>query len=206
MNYHDFYMGKEFEAYQFLGAHTCKTGVVFRTFAPLAKKVSIIGDFNQWIPQDMEHVYNNDFWQIYVENAHVGQMYKFCIEQEDGNIVEHADPYAFYSQLRPESASIIRDLNDYAFTDDQWTMKDTCMNIYEVHLGSWKKPGEEEEDWYTYDELAPLLVPYVKDMGYNCIEIMPLNEYPCDQSWGYQATGFFSPTSRYGTPEQLCGL
>ena len=204
MNYHDFYMGKEFEAYQFLGAHVCDTGVVFRTFAPLAKKVSVIGDFNQWTPQEMEHIHNNDFWQIYIENAHIGQMYKFRIEQKDGNIVEHADPYAFYSQLRPESASIIRDLHDYIFKDDQWKMKDTCMNIYEVHLGSWKKPSEEEGDWYTYDELAPLLIPYVKAMGYNCIEIMPLNEYPCDQSWGYQATGFFSPTSRYGTPQQLC--
>lgn len=204
MNYHNFYMGEEFEAYQFLGAHICDCGVVFRAFAPLAKSVAVIGDFNNWTPQEMEHVYNNDFWQIQIENAKPGQMYKLRIEQEDGNVVEHADPFAFYSQLRPESASIIRDLNDYKIQDSKWKMNDDRMNIYEVHLGSWKKPSEIEDDWYTYDELAPLLVPYVKQMGYNCIEIMPLNEYPCDQSWGYQATGFFSPTSRYGTPKQLC--
>ena len=196
-------MGKEFEAYTYLGAHVDSSGVWFRTFAPLAKNVSIIGDFNDWIPQQMEHVYNNDFWQIHIDAALPGQMYKLQIEQEDGKIVEHADPYGFYAQLRPESASIIRDLNDYSFCDDGWKPDTTRMNIYEIHFGSWKKPGIQEDEWYTYEELGPILIPYVKQMGYNFIEIMPLNEYPCDQSWGYQATGFFSPTSRYGSPDQL---
>ena len=196
-------MGEEFEAYTYLGAHVDKAGVWFRTFAPLAKSVSVIGDFNNWIPQKMQHVYNNDFWQIHIDSANPGQMYKFQIEQEDGQIVEHADPYGFYSQLRPESASIIRDLHDYTMQDADWKPDTTRMNIYEIHFGSWKKPGTKEDDWYTYEELGPILVPYVKEMGYNFIEIMPLNEYPCDQSWGYQATGFFSPTSRYGTPSQL---
>ena len=197
-------MGEEFEAYKYLGAHRYKDGYVFRTFAPLAAKVSIIGDFNHWQPQAMEHEYNDDFWRIYIKEAQPGHMYKFIIEQEDGRIVEHADPFAFYSQLRPESASIIWNLQDYTFHDQEWKPDPSCMNIYEVHLGSWKKPGKQEDEWYTYDELAKMLIPYVKETGYNFIEIMPLNEYPCDQSWGYQATGFFSPTSRYGTPKQLC--
>ena len=209
MEYHRFYMGREFEAYQYLGAHVVEEGVVFRTFAPLARKVSVIGEFNNWLPTLMHHVYNHDFWEVKIKNAQIGQMYKFRIEGEDGQIIDHADPYAFFSQLRPESASIIRDLNDYTFHDGAWQKryfdsKQSPVNIYELHFGSWKKPGKEEDAWYTYEEMAPLLIPYVKNMGYNFIEIMPLGEYPCDASWGYQSTGFFSPTSRYGTPKQLC--
>ena len=208
MDFHGFYTGKIFDAYQYLGAHITDAGVVFRTFAPGAQKVSLIGDCSQWREYEMNRVYDGSFWECYVDGASAGSMYKYRIYEKSGSCVDHCDPYGFGMELRPNSASIVRDLNSYQFHDSAWMLsrsdcKNRPLNIYELHFGSFRKPSERVDDWYTYEEMADILIPYLKQNGYNYLEIMPLNEHPCDESWGYQSTGFFSPTSRYGTADQL---
>ena len=208
MDFHGFYTGKIFDAYQYLGAHITDAGVVFRTFAPGAQKVSLIGECSQWREYDMNRVYDGNFWERYVDSAKPGSMYKYRIYEKSGSCVDHCDPYGFGMELRPKSASIVRDLNSYQFHDSAWMLsrsdcKNRPLNIYELHFGSFRKPSERVDDWYTYEEMADILIPYLKQNGYNYLEIMPLNEHPCDESWGYQSTGFFSPTSRYGTADQL---
>ena len=208
MDFHGFYTGKIFDAYQYLGAHITDAGVVFRTFAPGAQKVSLIGECSQWREYDMNRVYDGSFWECYVDSVKPGSMYKYRIYEKSGSCVDHCDPYGFGMELRPNSASIVRDLNSYQFHDSAWMLsrsdcKNRPLNIYELHFGSFRKPSERADDWYTYEEMADILIPYLKQNGYNYLEIMPLNEHPCDESWGYQSTGFFSPTSRYGTADQL---
>lgn len=208
MDFHGFYTGKIFDAYQYLGAHITDAGVVFRTFAPGAQKVSLIGECSQWREYEMNRVYDGSFWECYVDGASAGSMYKYRIYEKSGSCVDHCDPYGFGMELRPNSASIVRDLNSYQFHDSAWMLsrsdcKNRPLNIYELHFGSFRKPSERVDDWYTYEEMADILIPYLKQNGYNYLEIMPLNEHPCDESWGYQSTGFFSPTSRYGTADQL---
>ena len=209
MDFYYFYAGKEFEAYNWLGAHPDHHGTTFRTYAPNARNIYVTGDFNNWQKTPMNRVYDGKFFEVRVDNAKPMDLYKYRIEQADGRIVDHCDPYGFSAELRPGWASRIVDLTKYHWHDDKWmrnatTHKDKPMNIYEMHMGSWKKKDDAKEDgWYRYDELAPLLIPYLKENGYNYVEFMPLNEYPSDQSWGYQATGFYAPTSRYGTPDQL---
>ncbi len=208
MDFYGFYTGKEFEAYRFLGAHVREHGVTFRTFAPAASRISVIGEFNGWTETPMNKVYDGNFWECDVEDAKSGQMYKYRIYRKDGSFIDHADPYAFYSEMRPGTASVTYGLNGYHFRDEKWMKNrqvsyDKPLNIYEMHFGSWKKKSREEDGWYSYEELAPLLIPYLKENGYNYLEIMPLSEYPCDESWGYQEIGYFSPTSRYGKPEGL---
>lgn len=207
MNLQKFYMGEVFDAYEYFGAHVCDDGVVFRTYAPNAYKISIIGDFSSWNEVPMEKLHQSGIWTGYVPNAHVGQMYKYVIYGQNGR-VEHSDPYGFGMELRPDACSIIHDLSIYKFTDEDWMNTrtrcyDKPLNIYELHLGSWKM---NEKKWYTYDEIADDLIYYLKDCGYNYVEFMPLSEHPFDGSWGYQNTGFFSPTSRYGSPKQLMEL
>ncbi len=209
MDFYGFYTGQIFDAYQYLGAHVEPIrGVSFRTFAPSATRISLIGEFNGWEEWNMNRVHDGNFWECYVENAKPGQMYKYRIYKTDGSFTDHCDPYGFGMELRPNTASIIRNLKDYTFHDESWMKKrtdhkDSPLNIYELHFGSFKKPSEEPDDWYTYTEMIDILIPYLKEYGYNYIEIMPLSEHPCDESWGYQNTGFFSPTSRYGTAIQL---
>ena len=208
MDFHGFYTGKIFNAYQYLGAHITDSGVVFRTFAPGAQKVSLIGECSQWREYEMNRVYDGSFWECYVDGASAGSMYKYRIYEKSGSCVDHCDPYGFGMELRPNSASIVRDMNSYQFHDSAWMLsrsdcKNRPLNIYELHFGSFRKPSERADDWYTYEEMADILIPYLKQNGYNYLEIMPLNEHPCDESWGYQSTGFFSPTSRYGTADQL---
>ena len=208
MDFHGFYTGKIFNAYQYLGAHITDSGVVFRTFAPGAQKVSLIGECSQWREYEMNRVYDGSFWECYVDGASAGSMYKYRIYEKNGGCMDHCDPYGFGMELRPNSASIVRDLNSYQFHDSAWMLsrsdcKNRPLNIYELHFGSFRKPSERVDDWYTYEEMADILIPYLKQNGYNYLEIMPLNEHPCDESWGYQSTGFFSPTSRYGTADQL---
>ena len=208
MDFYNFYTGKEFEAYQYLGAHVWDGGTTFRTFAPAAQRVSVIGEFNGWTETPMNRVHDGNFWECTMNNVGSDLMYKYRIYRQDGSFVDHADPYAFYSEMRPGTASKTYALGGYEFGDSKWLKNrkasyDKPVNIYEMHFGSWKKRGEGQEDWYTYEELAPILITYLKEHGYNYVEIMPLCEYPCDESWGYQATGFFSPTSRYGTADQL---
>lgn len=208
MDFHGFYTGKVFDAYQYLGAHITDSGVVFRTFAPGAQKVSLIGECSQWREYEMNRVYDGNFWECYVDGARAGSMYKYRIYEKNGGCMDHCDPYGFGMELRPNSASIVRDMNSYQFHDSAWMLsrsdcKNRPLNIYELHFGSFRKPSERVDDWYTYEEMADILIPYLTQNGYNYLEIIPLNEHPCDESWGYQSTGFFSPTSRYGTADQL---
>ena len=208
MDFFGFYTGKIFDAYRYLGAHVEEQGVTFRTFAPGALRITLIGEFNGWQEWEMNRVHDGNFWECYVQNAHPGMMYKYRIYRQDQSYVDHCDPYGYGMELRPNSASYIRDLSSYAFQDDAWMRnrtdcKEQPLNIYEIHFGSFKKPSDKADDWYTYTEMADILIPYLKEYGYNYVEIMPLSEHPCDESWGYQNTGFFSPTSRYGTAEDL---
>lgn len=206
MDMYGFYSGKVFDAYKYLGAHVKENKVTFRTFAPNAKKIELIGEFNDWNGIEMKRADDDNFFECTIENAKPGMLYKYKIYNKNGRCVDHCDPYGFGMEVRPNTASIIRDLDEYKFNDDEWIKrrddcKDKPLNIYEVHLGSWRK--KSDDTWYTYKEVAHLLIPYVKEYGYNYIEIMPLSEHPCDESWGYQNTGFFSPTSRYGTAIDL---
>ena len=220
MNYLNFYTGKEFEAHEFLGAHVDDNGVLFRVYAPSASHVAVIGEFNGWTDTDMEPIHDGQFYECRIEDARPGQMYKYRIYRPDGGSLDHADPYAFYSEKRPGTASIIYDMQQYHFGDQEYmshrnNFKNRPLNIYEINLGSWRRKdgGEHDSDWqvpadasfgwFRYEEIADLLIPYLKDNHYNCVELMPLNEYPADESWGYQATGFFSATSRYGNPDGL---
>lgn len=207
MDFYEFYTGKEFEAYEYFGAHITKNGVMFRTFAPAARNISVIGDFNNWQPYNMTRVHDGNFWECFIENAKEGDKYKFQITAANG-VIDHCDPYGFGMELRPDSASIIRNLDKYKFTDKKWLDKRTDfkkspLNIYEVHLGSWMSNEDDEHGWFTYDKIAPKLIEHMNENGYNCIELMPISEHPCDESWGYQNTGFFAPTSRYGTSAQF---
>ena len=208
MDFYGFYTGKIFDAHEYLGAHVQDDGTTFRTFAPSASRVSLIGEFSGWQELPMEKVHDGNFWEVHVKDALPGMMYKYRIYGGDGRCIDHCDPYGYGMELRPATASIIRSRNSFHFQDQSWMKKrsdcrDKPLNIYEIHFGSFRKPSDEPDAWYTYDELADLLIPHLKEAGYNYLEIMPLAEYPCDDSWGYQGTGFFSPTSRYGTMDQF---
>ncbi len=216
MDFQKFYMGDVFDAYKYLGAHPTGDGVVFRTFAPNADRVTVIGEWNGWQEQEMYQSERPQFYEITVREARPGHMYKYIIYGQNGR-VEHCDPYGFGMELRPAFASIVRDLDAYQFDDEEWMQTRTLcydkpLNIYELHLGSWKRKDTEKADdpdrkvedgWYQYDEIAEDLIAYVKENHYTHVEFMPLSEHPFDGSWGYQNTGFFSPTSRYGTALQL---
>ena len=208
MDFYGFYTGKIFDAYEYLGAHVQKGGTSFRTFAPSASRVALIGEFNGWRETPMEKVHDGNFWEARVENALPGMMYKYRIYGGDGRCIDHCDPYGYGMELRPNTASIIRSRDSFRFQDHTWMKKrsncaDRPLNIYEIHFGSFRKPSGEPDDWYTYEEMADILIPWLKKAGYNYLELMPLAEYPSDDSWGYQGTGFFAPTSRYGTADQL---
>ncbi len=208
MDMYGFYTGKILNAYEYLGCHLEGNGAVFRTFAPAAEKISVIGEFNNWTEAKMKKIYDGNFWECTIDGVRPGMMYKYRIYRKDGLFVDHCDPYGFGMELRPMSASIVRDMSTFEFRDKKWMKKrtdcrDKPLNIYEVHLGSWKNNNDHENGWYSYDKLADLLIPYIKEKGYNYIEIMPISEHPCDNSWGYQSTGFYSPTSRYGTANDL---
>ena len=204
----EFYTGHLFDVYRYFGAHKEGENFIFRVFAPSAKGVCVFGEFSNWTEIPM---YQEEQSGVYVSEpipAKTGQLYKYCIYTANGGRVEHCDPYGFQMELRPGDCSILTDLYSYKFKDEKWMKNrtvgfDSPVNIYEIHAGSWRKKGEGKTDWYTYIELAKLLIPYVKKNHYTHIEMMPLSEHPFDGSWGYQNTGFFSPTSRYGTAEEL---
>ena len=208
MDMHEFYMGNVFDAYEFFGAHPTPDGTAFRTFAPSADRITIIGEWNDWQEENM--IKDGHVWSYFSARAKKGQMYKYVIYSSLGR-VEHCDPYGFAMELRPNFASIITDLDEYKFTDSEWMEKrsknyNEPLNIYEVHLGSWHTDPDNENGWYCYSDIADKLIKYVKKHHYTHIEFMPLSEHPADCSWGYQNTGFFAPTSRYGTPAQLMKL
>lgn len=206
MKLEEFYSGNSFDSYTWLGAHPDGAGTMFRVYAPNAEAVAVIGSFNSWTEVHMSRIGDGSFWGVYINGAGDGDMYKYRIYR-GGKGTDRCDPYAFGAQLRPATASVIRDISgeidDYFWMNKRGTWHGDALNIYELHLGSWKTDPDSENGWYTYEKLAPKIVSYCKANSFNCIEVMPLGEYPCDESWGYQATGFFAPTSRYGTAQGL---
>jgi 1,4-alpha-glucan branching enzyme len=215
-----FNAGVNYEIYKYLGAHPCvKEGVegtAFGVWAPFAERVSVVGDFNHWDGRRhmMNKIDDTGVFELFIPGVQSGDLYKYEIRQYGGKIVMKADPYAFAAQKRPDNASVVCDITGFRWKDSEWLKKrekqdlsSMPMSIYEVHLGSWKKPVvegvEEKECFYNYRELAPLLADYVNDMHYTHIELMPVMEHPFDGSWGYQVTGYYAPTARYGTPEDF---
>lgn len=212
-----FGQGNHYEIYHKMGAHKVvykgKEGVYFAVWAPNARRVAVVGDFNGW---DFEANYMErqepvGIYTCFIPGVKEGDLYKFCIETQQGKRIFKADPFANYAELRPGTASRVADISHLKWTDDAWMKqretwdhKKNPMSIYEVHLGSWMRhPGREDEGFYTYREFADAIVKYVKDMGYTHVELMGMAEHPFDGSWGYQVTGYYAPTSRYGTPEDF---
>lgn len=205
-----FHEGKNYEAYRFFGVHKIKKGTyAFRVWAPHAVGVAVAGDFNDWseTANPMTPI-APEIWEAVVDGVSKYDCYKYAIQTADGRLLMKADPYAVHQETRPGTASKVYDLPSYKWTDSDWfarqkevSVLDKPVNIYEIHFGSWKQ--HEDGTFLTYREMADTLVPYVKDMGYTHIEMMPIMEYPFDGSWGYQVTGYFAPTSRYGVPEDL---
>ncbi len=211
--FQDFLSGNSIDAYKYLGSHIEKESVVFRVWAPNAKSVAVAGDFNGWNYDSLPMKKINDagIWEIYSKDAKQGDCYKYVVETLWGHKELKTDPFAVHCELRPDNASKIYDVKKFKWEDKTWREhkkthphKNAPINIYEINAGSWKK--HEDGSFYTYRELADELVSYVSDMGYTHIEFMPLTEFPFDGSWGYQVTGYFSATSRYGTPEDLMYL
>lgn len=214
-----------YDIYRKMGAHLMtvgrKKGVCFDVWAPHAYAVYVIGDFNGWneTSHQMQRVDPETMgvYELFVPGVEAGCRYKFLIETEDGDRLYKADPYANYAQLRPETASVVTDISHFKWTDSLWmeerakldkvTVYEQPIAIYEVHIGSWMRhPCREDEGFYSYREVAKSLIPYVKEMGYTHVELMGISEYPFDGSWGYQVTGYYAPTSRYGTPEDFAYL
>ena len=208
-----FKQGNNMEAYRYFGAHLCaqdgQAGVVFRVWAPHAQAVSVVGDFNRWTPDaDMMHKVADAVWELFIPGMKAYDVYKFCITTPSGEQVYKADPYAFHAETRPANGSKVYDIGRYPWGDAAWgeaqkkrDVLNSPMLIYELHAGSWKM--KEAGVPYNYSELADELIPYIKEMGYTHVELLPITEYPFDGSWGYQVTGYFAPTSRYGTPHDF---
>lgn len=212
-----FGQGNHYEIYKKLGSHIVEDGnekgVYFAVWAPNAKNVSIVGDFNEWTPK-INHMKRREPLGIYtcfIPGLGKGTLYKYCIETKKGELLYKADPFANHSQVRPENASVVTDISNLKWSDSKWMEARKGWNhhvnplsIYEVHIGSWKRhPGRYDDGFYTYREFAKEATAYVKEMGYTHIELMGIAEYPFDGSWGYQVTGYYAPTSRYGTPEDF---
>ncbi|MEG0875639.1 MAG: 1,4-alpha-glucan branching protein GlgB [Oscillospiraceae bacterium] len=207
-----FSKGKNTRAQNYLGAHPYDGGAVFRVFAPKAVWVSLVSDRNGWDPsQNPMTPLGGGIWETKIQGFEKLQAYKFAIGAKDGQTLWKSDPYGFFAELRPATASKLYDLSGYSWGDEKWLsarrarpMYDRPMNIYELHPGSWRRG--ENGDFLSYDEMSKQLIPYVKALGFTHIELMPLTEYPLDDSWGYQCVGYFSATSRFGTPHQLMGF
>jgi len=231
----DYLMGQSIDAFRYFGAHfgyvevvkgtlspgkTKKSkpkktkikeklfGVWFRLYAPMADDVSVIGEFNGWDVRanKMSRIDPSGVWEIFVSGLHDYQSYKYHFKNAKGVYVDKSDPFAFYSEYRPQTCSRLFDIDDFIWHDEEWLKKrtrnfDDPMSIYEIHLGSWK--GKVGDRYLSYEEIADYLIPYMRDLGYTHVEIMPITQYPFDGSWGYQATGFYSVDSRYGNPKQL---
>ncbi|MDK0897574.1 1,4-alpha-glucan branching protein GlgB [Clostridium perfringens] len=213
-----FLEGKEHSAYKFMGAHFVtenrKRGVRFTTWAPRASKIYVIGDFNNWELKEeysMKKINERGIWSLFLPKLEEGIKYKFAVVNECGNnTVYKADPYAFKSELRPNTASVLTKIKSFRWGDKRWLNKrekegldNKTMNIYELHLGSWKR---KDGEFMTYEEISEVLVEYIKEMGYTHVEFMPINEHPLDASWGYQGVGYYSVTSRYGDLNGLKAL
>ena len=214
-----------YDIYRKMGAHKMtiegEEGVCFDVWAPHADRVYVIGEFNGWneTSHEMKRVTPETMgvYELFVPGVQIGCMYKFLIIAQDGRKLYKADPYANYAQLRPETASIVTDISNFLWSDSEWMsarkklskeeVYEQPLAIYEVHPGSWMRhPGRDDDGFYSYRDLAKTLIPYVREMGYTHIELMGISEYPYDGSWGYQVTGYYAPTSRYGTPEDFAHL
>lgn len=211
-NHYLFNTGEHIRSYEFMGAHVIefegKKGVQFTVWAPNAQSVFIAGDFNDWGYGEMFPQGSTGIWTGFVEGIGEDTIYKYRIRRHDGFEFLKADPYAFYSELRPKTASVVKDLTGFKWDDSTWRAKNkrknldaNPMNIYEVHLGSWKRHWDGE--FFNFQQYIDELIPYVKEMGYTHIELLPVMEHPLDDSWGYQITGYYSVTSRYGEPKEL---
>ena len=214
-----FGQGTHYDLYNKLGAHPMtvdgEEGVYFAVWAPNAAAVSIVGDFNEWDENatPMERLEPLGIYQIFLTGIKVGDIYKYCVTAQDGKKTLKADPYGFQAELRPNNASVVADISDFKWHDSRWMKKrekfddkKNPMFVYEVHPGSWKKHPQSEENekgFYNYREFAHALAAYVKEMGYTHVELMGIAEHPFDGSWGYQVTGYYAPTSRYGTPQDF---
>lgn len=213
-----FHQGKNFFSYQLLGAHFLDQkkpkGAIFRVWAPNARSVSVVGTFNDWNADKhvMERLSAEGIWQKYIPEAEEFSLYKYCILTKDGRRLMKADPYAVHSETKERTASVLYRLGQgFTFGDEEWMeqrkmgdVRKKTLNIYEAHIGSWRR--YQDNHTFDYKKCADELIPYVKEMGYTHIELMPVMEYPFDGSWGYQVTGYFAATSRYGTPEGLMYL
>ncbi|MCA9067717.1 MAG: 1,4-alpha-glucan branching protein GlgB, partial [Planctomycetaceae bacterium] len=201
--------------YRRMGAHPeirdGVEGVRFSVWAPNAKEVSVLCNANHWKPGDGYYLWGSDtgVWSGFIPKLKHGDAYKFGVRSQEGHLLEKADPFAFYAEKPPKTASIIYDLTGYEWHDDDWmnarretNWHEKPISIYEVHLGSWKRPKDGRR-YFSYLELADQLIDYVHEMGYTHLQLMPIAEYPFDGSWGYQATGYYAPTSRYGTPHDF---
>ncbi|NDL66921.1 1,4-alpha-glucan branching protein GlgB [Clostridiales bacterium F-3ap] len=210
-----FGQGTHYEIYEKMGAHAMEhegaQGVCFSVWAPNAKRVSVIGDFNGWDGRihPMRTLGQSGIFELFIPGIGLGERYKYEIKTQEGYLLKKSDPYANYSELRPNTASVVADLNSYEWRDRHWQEEkknvgnlDVPIAIYEVHLGSWKRNGSET-GFMNYRDLAHDLVNYVKEMGYTHIELMPVSEHPFDGSWGYQVSGYYAPTSRFGKPEDF---
>ncbi|MFH2069340.1 MAG: 1,4-alpha-glucan branching protein GlgB [Candidatus Omnitrophota bacterium] len=220
MSEFDLYLFSEgtlYRAYEKLGSHlkiaNGKNGVFFAVWAPNASGVSVVGDFNHWDGREdtMSPVGSSGIWETFIPDLAEGTLYKYEIKTRKGELLLKADPYAFYSEVRPKTASIVWEINRHAWQDDDWMNNrkeeqhlSAPLNIYEIHLGSWMRG--EENAFLSYRELAPKLAEYVLQMGFSHVEFLPLTEHPLDESWGYQTTGYFAPTSRFGTPDDFAYL
>jgi len=215
MDLHLFANGTHYEIYNKLGATLQKIngvhGILFAVWAPNAKGVSLVGDFNSWngLRNPMRQLGSSGVWELFIPGLADYDKYKFEIKSHSG-IIQKSDPYAFFAELRPNTASMVYDINNYKWKDAKWINNrkkkdplDGPINVYELHPGSWKRAINENERLLSWPELAHDLIPYVKDMGYTHIELMPIMEHPFDGSWGYQLTGFYAPTSRYGSPKEF---
>lgn len=197
-------------AYEYYGAHPCDGGWVFRVWAPQARCVALSGDFNEWQRWDMRRL-EDGTWELTVENARQFDGYQYVVTQGDGREVWKSDPYGFHQETRPSTNSKLYDIGGYTWHDEKWRQRregthpaEGYVNIYEVHLGSWRRT--EDGQVLNYRDMADQLALYVRDMGYNYVELLPVTEYPLDDSWGYQCVGYFAPTSRYGTPHDFMYL
>ncbi|MDD3226164.1 MAG: 1,4-alpha-glucan branching protein GlgB [Tissierellia bacterium] len=207
-----FHQGTNYYSYNFLGSHIIEnTGTVFRVWAPNAKQVHLAGNFSNWQKNsdfEMKRLPDSGIWELFVLGLNEGELYKYIITSADDANIYKADPFAFSSQTKMETASIVYNINKYNWHDSNWieykkgiNLYETPINIYEVNLSSWKR--KENGDFYTYREIAPLLIAHVKEHYYTHIELMPIMEYPFDDSWGYQVTGYYAPTKRFGEPDDL---
>ena len=197
-------------AYEYYGAHPCDGGWVFRVWAPQARCVALSGDFNEWQRWDMRRL-EDGTWELTVENARQFDGYQYVVTQGDGRELWKSDPYGFHQETRPSTNSKLYDIGGYTWHDEKWRQRregthpaEGYVNIYEVHLGSWRRT--EDGQVLNYRDMADQLALYVRDMGYNYVELLPVTEYPLDDSWGYQCVGYFAPTSRYGTPHDFMYL